>query len=827
MIALAWRTARSRATSLAGSFVALALGVALLSALALTLASNVGAAGHPRWFSRPEVVVAGADTVTISSGGDQSTVRTSEGRAVPAALTARLAALDAKEVVDYAAYAAAPGAPGRTLHPWAAAGLHDFTWRSGGPPVSASQVVLTAPTSFRPGDRITIQTALGPRAFTVSGVISTGAQAAFYATAPVAAGLAGGRIDAIALAARSGEPAVPLAGQVRAAVRGAPVRVLTGDHRRDAEPDPDADLLAVGVALLGTTSGLAGFVSMFVVAGTFSFAVAARRREFGLLRTAGATPRQVRRLVLGEALAVGVLASLAGGALGTVIARPFARWLAGAGLAPAGFSAHFIWWPVAAAFGAGLLIAMLGSWLAARRAGRVSPAEVLRDPAADGGAAMPLIRWLAGLVALAGAVTLMVVLAGINSAGAAALILPIAMLLIICSALLAPVLIRPLLWLLSRPMAASSGAVSLLASHNAAAALRRTAATAAPIALTVGFAGSMLAGFGTVNGTQQAAMQRRITATALVTPAVGNGGLADQTVAAIRRAPGVRAAVPVTDSTVYVRSAGDPDQWTGRYVNGPDLPAVLRLPVVAGRLADLTGTGTIAVPAGSWRLGQTASLWLGDSAPVKLRVVAVLADQIDMDQTVLLPWALRAAHTQAPLATTVYLRMSPGAPLGPLRAAAAAGGGDLIRTSDYVSAANAQQNRINDLMDIAILGLALAYTGLAIANTLVMSIGTRVREFATLRLSAATRGQVLRAIGLEACLVAGTGITLAAAVTALVVGAVRPGLAHLAPSVRVIIPWLPIGGIALACLMIALLASVLPAAVVLRGRPAVLAGASE
>ena len=226
MIALAWHTARGRASSLAGSFIALALGVALLSALALTLASSVGAEGHPRWFTRPDVVIAGADTVSVSSGGDINSARTSESRAVPAALAGRLAALDATEVLDYAACATAHGAPGRTLHPWSAAGLHGFRWLSCGPLVAASQVALTAPTGFRPGNRITIQTALGPRTFTVSGVISTGAQAAFYGTDAVAAELAGGRIDAVALTARSGEPAAALAGQVRAAARGTAVRIL-------------------------------------------------------------------------------------------------------------------------------------------------------------------------------------------------------------------------------------------------------------------------------------------------------------------------------------------------------------------------------------------------------------------------------------------------------------------------------------------------------------------------------------------------------------------------------------------------------------------------
>lgn len=40
-------------------------------------------------------------------------------------------------------------------------------------------------------------------------------------------------------------------------------------------------------------------------------------------------------------------------------------------------------------------------------------------------------------------------------------------------------------------------------------------------------------------------------------------------------------------------------------------------------------------------------------------------------------------------------------------------------------------------------------------------------------------------------------------------------------------PWLPLSGIALACLVVALLASLIPAAIVLRRPPLELAGAQE
>src|SRR5262249_31453609 len=165
------------------------------------------------------------------------------------------------------------------------------------------------------------------------------------------------------------------------------------------------------------------------------------------------------------------------------------------------------------------------------------------------------------------------------------------------------------------------------------------------------------------------AARARISAPLMITPGRGPAGLADATVAAVRAAPGVTAAVPVTNTSVYVPSGGDPNQWTGQYVGGPGLSAVPPFPGVAGSLSNPAGTGTVAVPAGSWRLGQTASLWLDDSAPVRLRVVAVLANQIDTEQTVLLPWALRDAHTATPLASAIYLRLAPGASLAAVRRA--------------------------------------------------------------------------------------------------------------------------------------------------------------
>ena len=126
--------------------------------------------------------------------------------------------------------------------------------------------MLTAPARYVPGQPVTVQTAAGPRRFTVSGVLATPAPPAFYATEAVARQLAGDRISAVALTPRAGQDTAALARQAQSDARGLPVQVLTGDRRARAEPDPDGDLVAVASALLGSAAGVAGFVSMIVLA---------------------------------------------------------------------------------------------------------------------------------------------------------------------------------------------------------------------------------------------------------------------------------------------------------------------------------------------------------------------------------------------------------------------------------------------------------------------------------------------------------------------------------------------------------------------------------
>ena len=69
------------------------------------------------------------------------------------------------------------------------------------------------------------------------------------------------------------------------------------------------------------------------------------------------------------------LAAVPGGALGGVLGREALERLTGAGVVPAGFVFHSGWVPLVSAIGAALLVGVLASRIAVRRAARSRPAS--------------------------------------------------------------------------------------------------------------------------------------------------------------------------------------------------------------------------------------------------------------------------------------------------------------------------------------------------------------------------------------------------------------------------------------------------------------------
>ncbi|MFI7501249.1 FtsX-like permease family protein [Streptomyces sp. NPDC049687] len=797
MLSIALRTLRARWTAFAGSFVALALAVGLLTVMGQALAASLDA---PERFARAPVVVKGRDTLRVTTPNGVRTAALVTPRPIPAPTVAALRALG--RVTEDRSFpvraVGSDGGPDELVgHPWATARFAPYELSEGRAPRAAGEVVTTGDWATV-GDRL--RTGDGP-VRVVGTVRARGFEDAVFYPDDRAAQLSP---DSRQLVVEADATAV------RAAV-GDGIRVLTGPARRLADPDPDRDAEALTAlnALFGTAGGVTAFVSVFVVASTFAFAVDRRRREFGLLRAAGATPGQIRRTVLAEALLVGTLASAAGCALGAYGAPWPARLVVDGGLAPSWYTIggrHV--WPYHLAFWTGLSVALCGAAAASRRAGRTAPTQALREASVQGRALTRGRLWCGTALLVTACATLAYAL--LTDPGDLLhrkTYVSRPMLLITAVALLSPALVRPLVPRLP-------GVIGLLVREQAATGVRRTAAVAAPVLVTVALAGSLLGATATLNEARAAEVRQRTAADFVVTADSGTT-LAADVVERLRQVPG--ASVSATAATaVYTLEDGVAlVKSEARAVDPGLLEETVRLPVTAGRVADLDD-GSIVVTE-EWarhRVGQRVRVWLADGTARSLRIAAVLATGTG-DGGVY----VGAANSGGAGVDRVDVRVRAGAGPGAVAAGLrAVGGVRVLSTSQWVAAARPQTNRTTRLGVLLVLGIALLYTGIALANTMVMAAADRRREVTTLRLAGATRAQVLSLTAAEALTVVALGGVLGLLVTAVNLTGMWGALHLVCAPATIALPWPTLAWTTAACAAIAVTAALIPTAVALRTR---------
>lgn len=818
MLSTTLRTLRTRWLTFVGSFVALSLGVALIAVMGLALASSLDAPDRrPERFATAPVVVKGQNALVVPTSIGARAQKLAQPRTVPADVVAKLR--DLGTVVEDRSFAVrAEGGPVDLVgHPWSTAAFAPYELDAGRGPASADEVVVSGDWA-RPGTRVRTD---GGTVRVVGIVAGLGFENAVFYTDARAAELSPRGVQLVVDAD---------AALVREAVRGSEgVQVLTGDGRRyaDADPDRDSEALAAMNAMLGTAGGVTGFVSVFVVASTFAFAVAQRRREFGLLRTAGATPGQIRRMVVHEALAVGVLASAAGCVLGSYGAPELAEWAIDEDLAPRWFTIGDYAWPYHMAFWTGLFVALCGVLAASWRAGRTGPTEALREASVD---TRPMTwgRWLFGGSLLITAV-MTLALALMTDPGELLqrkTYVSRPMLLITAVALFAPVLVRPLVRLIAWVPAQLPGAGGMLVRENAAGGVRRTAAVAAPVLVTVALAGSLLGATATLDAAKATEVRDQTAADFVVAPAGGTGFDAT-TLGRLRAVSG--AEVSASSSTaVYVLEDGVAlIRSDARAVEPEPLAATTRLPLTAGKSSDLDDDSIIVNE--EWErhtVGERVDVWLGDGTRKSLKIAAVMTIGTGNNGVY-----VTARNAPAAPVDRVDVRLADGADADTvaagLRQAVRASGGEVLTRDAWVRATYPETNRTTRTGFLLVLGIALLYTGISLVNTMVMATSDRVRELAVLRLAGATRWQVLRLVGAEAVMVVVVGGLLGALVAGLHLVGMWSALSLLSVRTSIEVPWATLAVALGACAVLAVVSAVASAGLSLRGRAVELSGVRE
>jgi putative ABC transport system permease protein len=297
-----------------------------------------------------------------------------------------------------------------------------------------------------------------------------------------------GRLDEISVAAKPDVSDTELVNGLRGVLPpSAQVKTATQQAHDDAEETSSFISFLRGFLL--AFGGIALFVGSFVIANSLSITIAQRTREFATVRTIGGSRRQILTSILLEALVVGILASLAGLAVGVGLAKGL-FWLFDA----VGFTlpnSGLILRPTAVviALAAGIIVTLVASLRPAFRATRVPPIAAVRE-----GATLPQSRFArfrvpaSILVTLAGFAALLWSLFGPNLSTRTLLIwMGLGALLIFLGvALLAERLVRPLAAALGWPATKLGGVSGTLARDNAQRNPQRTASTAA--ALMIGLA---------------------------------------------------------------------------------------------------------------------------------------------------------------------------------------------------------------------------------------------------------------------------------------------------------------------------------------------------
>jgi len=168
-------------------------------------------------------------------------------------------------------------------------------------------------------------------------------------------------------------------------------------------------------------------------------------------------------------------------------------------------------------------------------------------------------------------------------------------------------------------------------------------------------------------------------------------------------------------------------------------------------------------------IGDSIVMRLGDRARAELRIVALFRARPGYD-TIVMPATTLAVHTTSGLPSQILVRTrsgtDPDSLIASLKKLAARWPGIEVTDRSAVTAASIPVQQTQAWVNYLLVGVIVAYTALAVVNTLIVATGERRRELGMLRLIGATRGQVIRVLGFEAALAAVSGILLGTLISA-------------------------------------------------------------
>ena len=588
--------------------------------------------------------------------------------------------------------------------------------------------------------------------------------------------------------------------------------------------------ISVFAWILRSFAIVALFVSIFIIANTFNIVMSQRVRELGLLRAVGATPKQVRRAVMGEALLVGLVASAIGLIAGLGLAYGLEAFLNAVGGQLPPFDKPLSVATILIGMGVGVGVTLLSAWVPARRAGLTSPVTAIsgHDVANVAGGQRSIV--LGTVLSIGGAaLTGVALFGGIESTVRLLVMLGVgAALLFVGITLVSPLFAAPISRALGAPIAKVYNRPGVLAKENAARNPKRTATTAAALMIGLSLVSMAFVVGQTLKNDLNELLETTVQADYAAFP-IGVDGVPNATFDAIESSPefgGVTGMrywsteilsdnAPLPASSVADEAA--PENIEVATLDLNQIDDVFNLDLIDGSYADITNDSlAIYEPVAEQLavgLGDTVSVRLDDDSVTEMGVAAIFADGNIFGGVIVNETRWNTIGDQESF-DWIVVTVADGVTTEAADEAIATIAADFpqIETQSAAQYREDISGQVDNLllMLTGFLALAIFIAFIGIVNTMALSIFERTRELGLLRAVGMTRTQMHKMVRWEAAIVSLVGALLGAGVgivfgVLVVVATPDFVLSNLA------IPWLSLVGLVAAAGVAGLIAGFLPA----------------
>lgn len=643
--------------------------------------------------------------------------------------------------------------------------------RDGRAPTGPGEIVVDAATAenndLNVGDRVDVLIPIGREEFEIVGIVGfgesdnlAGATMTLFTIEEAQRVLdQEGKFGTIQVVADEGVSAGELTNRINLALPEGLVATSGAD-----ESAKNAEQLSESLGFIQTVllvfAAISVFVGAFIIQNTFRIVVAQRTRELGLMRAIGATGGQVIRMVLLEALIVGIIGSLAGIGFGFVIAGGLTALMASIGFDLPSTSQELATRTIVAGLSVGILVTVVSALLPAIRAARVPPIAAIMEVESEHAGSLRRRSIVGGITLAVGLALVLGGLFGDLPINALASVGIGVLVVFIGVSILSVLFIEPLARVISAPMVLGK-ITGRLARENSIRRPRRTAATASALMIGLALVGFFFILGGSIKRSTGAAIEEGLRADFVVSVEGFANGFPTTLAENLEATPDIGVVTPLRLG--FWDNDGADDILIG--VDTDTIDQTIYLGVTEGSLEALSQGGVLvhedAADSNGWVVGDTIPMGFAATGLVDVEIVGIFSELNVIQTSYVTSLNFYEENYSDQLDFVLAIKAADGVALDDAAAAIESATEEYPSTQvqDQAQYRQAQEDQVSMLLNLfnGLLALAVVIALLGIVNTLVLSIIERTREIGLLRAVGMSRWQVRRMVLWESIIVATIG----------------------------------------------------------------------